>query len=113
MVKVLLGSIIGAVPTQAVKATRLLLDFIYLSQYSSHSDETLQYLDEALQAFHNEKQVFQDLAPEINFDISRLHSLLHFSQSIQLFGATDNYNTKQFEQLHINFAKDAFHASNK
>ena len=58
MAKVLLGSIIGAVPTQAVKATRLLLDFIYLSQYSSHSDETLQYLDEALQAFHNEKQVF-------------------------------------------------------
>ena len=58
MAKVLLGSIIGAVPTQAVKATRLLLDFIYLLQYSSHSDETLQYLDEALQAFHNEKQVF-------------------------------------------------------
>ena len=82
MAKVLLGSIIGAVPTQAVKATRLLLDFIYLSQYSSHSDETLQYLDEALQAFHNEKQVFQDLAPEINFNIPKLHSLLHFSQSI-------------------------------
>ena len=33
MVKVLLGSIIGAVPTQVVKAIRLLLDFIYLSQY--------------------------------------------------------------------------------
>ena len=83
MAEVLLGSIIGAVPIQAVKATRLLLNFIiYLSQYSSHSDETLQYLDEALQAFHNEKQVFQDLAPEINFDIPKLHSLLHFSQSI-------------------------------
>ena len=97
MTKVLLGSIIGAVLTQAVKATRLLLDFIYLSQYLSYSDKILQYLDKALQAFYNEKKVFQDLVLEINFDISKLHSLLHFSQSIQLFRITDNYNTKQFK----------------
>ena len=55
MAKVLLGSIIGAVPTQAVKAIRLLLDFIYLLYYLSHSYEILQYLDKALQAFYNKK----------------------------------------------------------
>ena len=61
MAKVLLGSIIEIVLRQAVKATRLLLDFIYLAQYPSHSDLTLQYLDEALQFFHKEKHIFQDI----------------------------------------------------
>ena len=113
MAKVLLGSIIGIVLRQAVKATQLLLDFIYLTQYPSHSDSTLQYLDEALQFFHKEKHIFQDIRPEINFNIPKLHSLLHFSESIRLFGTTNNYNTEQFERLHIDFAKDAFRASNK
>ena len=90
-----------------------MLDFVYLAQYTSHSDETLQYLDEALDIFHKEKQVFQEIWPEINFNLPKLHSLLHFSQLIRLFGATDNYNTEQFERLHIDFTKDAFRASNK
>jgi hypothetical protein len=29
-----------------------------------------------------------------------------------LFGTTDNYNTEQSERLHIDFAKDAYHATN-
>ena len=59
--KILLGVLVGAVPRQAILASRSLLDFIYLAQYSSHSDETLQYLDEALQFFHKEKHIFQDI----------------------------------------------------
>jgi len=31
---------------------------------------------------------------------------------IALFGTTNNYNTKQSECLHINFAKDAYHTTN-
>ena len=33
--------------------------------------------------------------------------------SITLFGTTDNYNTEQTEHLHINFTKDAYHATNR
>jgi len=32
--------------------------------------------------------------------------------SITLFGTTDNYNTEQSECLHIDFAKEAFRATN-
>jgi hypothetical protein len=31
---------------------------------------------------------------------------------IMLFGSTDNYNTEYTEQLHIDLAKDAYHATN-
>jgi hypothetical protein len=29
-----------------------------------------------------------------------------------LFGTTDNYNMEQIEHLHINFMKNAYHATN-
>ena len=111
--KVLLGSIVGIAPKDVIKAARSLLDFIYLAQYASHSEETLKYMEDALDSFHTHKDVFKQLWPKVNFNFPKLHSLLHFTQSIRLFGATDNYNTEQFEQLHIDLAKDAYHASNK
>lgn len=33
--------------------------------------------------------------------------------AIALFGTTDNYNTEMFECLHIDFAKEGWHASNQ
>jgi hypothetical protein len=38
--------------------------------------------------------------------------LLHYQSSITLFGTTDNYNTEQTERMHINFAKNAYRATN-
>jgi len=34
-------------------------------------------------------------------------------RQIRLFGTTDNYNTEQSERLHIDFAKDAYRATNR
>jgi len=31
---------------------------------------------------------------------------------IEYFGTTDNYNTEYIEYLHIDLAKDAYHATN-
>ncbi|KAI5117089.1 hypothetical protein M0805_000569 [Coniferiporia weirii] len=41
------------------------------------------------------------------------HSEGTLGSSIINFGATDNYSTELFERLHINFAKQAFRASNR
>jgi hypothetical protein len=46
------------------------------------------------------------------FNLSKLHSLTHYESSIRLFGTTDNYNTEQSERLHIDLAKNAYHATN-
>lgn len=113
MAKVLLGSILAITPQKVIKAARSLLDFIYLAQYASHDDATLKYMEDALNDFHKQKSVFQQLWPQVNFNFPKLHSLLHFTKSIRLFGATDNYNTEQFERLHKDFAKDAYRATNK
>jgi len=38
--------------------------------------------------------------------------LIHYRSSIGLFGTTNNYNTEQSERLHIDFAKNMYHATN-
>jgi hypothetical protein len=48
-----------------------------------------------------------------HLNIPKFHSLLHYAQSITLFGSTDNYNTEQSEHLHINLIKKAYEVSNR
>jgi hypothetical protein len=98
--------------TRLVRAVRALLDFLYLAQYQSHTSDTLEQLYDALSVFHNNKAIFVDLGVREQFNIPKLRSLTHYASSIRLFGTTDNYNTEQTEHLHINFAKDAYRATN-
>ena len=90
-----------------------LLDFVYLAQYQSHTMESIDRLQKSLAVFHDHKAVFMDLGVQHNFNLPKLHSLTHYASSIQLFGTMDNYNTEQSECLHIDFAKDAYHATNR
>ena len=112
MARILLGCLIGKIPRPAMLAFRSLLDFIYLAQYPAHDDATLQYLTDALKMFHKHKDVIVKLGIRDQLNIPKLHSLLHYVDSIRQFGATDNYNTEMFERLHIDFAKEAWRASN-
>ncbi|KAI9450403.1 hypothetical protein BJY52DRAFT_1206158 [Lactarius psammicola] len=91
---------------------RAILDFIYISQYRVHTVETLNALDDALQRFHDNKEVFIDIGAREHFNIPKFHSLLHYSRSITLFGTADNYNTEQVERLHIDFTKNAYRVTN-
>lgn len=95
-----------------LRATRALLDFLYLAQYPVHTDDTLTALDTALADFHANKNIFVELGVRSNFNIPKLHSLLHYSRAIKLFGTTDNYSTESTERLHIDFAKEAYRATN-
>jgi len=118
MCSVLLGLIIGLpIPggqdsLHMVKAMRALLDFLFLAQYECHTSDTLTHLQDSLSTFHDNKEVFVNLEVWEQFNLPKLHSLLHYASSIRLFGTTDNYNTEQSERLHIDFAKDAYCAMN-
>jgi len=74
--------------------------------------DTISCLERSLITFHQNKDIFVDLRVQGHFNILKIHSLLHYSSLISLFGSTDNYNTKQTERLHIDFTKDAYHATN-
>ncbi|KAG1760626.1 hypothetical protein EDD22DRAFT_980541 [Suillus occidentalis] len=115
--KQLLGCIVDApgAPAGVIRATRSLLDFLEIAQYQSHTEATLGYLADALDEFHANKDVFINLGAcnSEDFNFAKLHSLEHYANSIRRFGTTDNYNTEATERLHIDYAKDAYRATNK
>ena len=119
MCKVLLGLIIGlplpddCSSEKLLRAVRGVLDFLYLAQLPSHTDETLGDLSAALNAFHANKSIFIELGIRDNFNFPKLHSLLHYVPSIRLFGTADGYNTEHSERLHIDLAKKAYAATNR
>ncbi|KAJ6473474.1 hypothetical protein DFH09DRAFT_953608 [Mycena vulgaris] len=113
MARILLGCLVGKLPAKGIRACRAILDFIYLSQYSTHDDGTLASMQDALKVWHTNRSYFVDATVREHFNIPKFHSLLHYVDSIQYFGTTDNYNTEMFERLHIDFAKNGWRASNR
>ncbi|KAG2058976.1 hypothetical protein BDR06DRAFT_968424 [Suillus hirtellus] len=115
--KQLLGCIVDApgAPTGVICATHSLLDFLEIAQYQSHTEATLGYLADALDEFHANKDVCINLGAcnSEDFNFAKLHLLEHYANSIRCFGTTDNYNTEATECLHIDYAKDAYRATNK
>ncbi|KAG2154472.1 uncharacterized protein EDB93DRAFT_1320123 [Suillus bovinus] len=114
----LLGIVIGIRLPNNLNGNRLLraaqglLDFLYLAQYPCHSSETLQLLDDALDRFHDNKDIFVELGIRHSFNLPKLHATRHYHLMIIMFGTTDNYNTEYTERLHIDYAKDAYRATN-
>ena len=100
-------------PVQLLCAVRSILDFLYLAQLPTHTNKTLQHLQTALETFHSNKSIFIDLGVRKNFNLPKLHSLQHYVSCIESLGTTNNYNTENTERLHIDFAKDAYHATNR
>ena len=118
MSRILLGLVIdaplpnGLSNVRLIRAVRALLDFLYLAQYPVHTDETLALLEDALEHFHNNKEIFVDLGIRDAFNIPKLHFASHYVDYIKLYGTLDNFNTKYTERLHIDLAKNAYAATN-
>ncbi|KAG2029464.1 hypothetical protein BDR03DRAFT_936835 [Suillus americanus] len=103
----------GAVPSHVLVVVRSILDFSYYAQLQIQTTESLEALQTALTLFHTNKDIFKELAVREHFNTPKLHQLTHYVSSIMLFGAADGFNTELPKHLHIDFAKDSYHASNK
>ncbi len=89
-----------------------LLDFLFIAQLPIISTRHLAIMEQALDTFHKNKQIFVDLGIRDKFNIPKLHALLHYAHSMQLFGTTDNYDTQYTKRLHRNLAKDPYRGTN-
>jgi hypothetical protein len=70
-------------------------------------------MEATLCKFRDNKNIFVWLSQHNHFNIPKLHSLLHYVTSIISRGSADGFNTESTEQLHIDYAKDAYCATNK
>ncbi|KAJ3557367.1 hypothetical protein NM688_g1510 [Phlebia brevispora] len=113
MEKVFLGVVAGAAEPDVVRAVRAVLDFVYYAHFETHTEESLTNLDKAWQSFHQYKHVFIRNGTRTTFNIPKIHSMLHYANSIRLLGTADGYSTEASERLHIDFAKISYRASNR
>lgn len=70
-------------------------------------------MDQALQMFHNNRDVFIELGIRQHFDIPKFHFTGHYRFFLEMYGTADNFNTENTERLHIDMAKNAYAASNR
>jgi hypothetical protein len=95
-------------------------DFLYISQYRSHSSITLGYLNDALCVFHATKKVFiknkaqrgkKGVIP--HFCIPKLAGMHVYTRHIPEMGSSPQYSTEIVESLHRPMAKNAYQATNR
>ncbi|KAG2363976.1 hypothetical protein BDR07DRAFT_1218649, partial [Suillus spraguei] len=110
---VFMGVLAGTVQPKVAQAAHAILDFIYYAQFHSHTSQSLNALQSALNDFHEHKSIFIDLGAHRDFNIPKLHAMVHYVESIKSQGSADGFNTEFPERLHIDFAKDAYHATNQ
>ncbi|KZV76152.1 hypothetical protein PENSPDRAFT_598761 [Peniophora sp. CONT] len=100
---------------RVIRAARAILDFIYHAQYPSHTSTSIEVLQLALEAFHDNKEIFiiENLREQDHFDLPKLHAIQHYPPSILYVGSCDGTSTEQSERLHIDIAKNAYRATNR
>jgi hypothetical protein len=70
-------------------------------------------MQNCLVTFHTHKAVFVELGLREDFNIPKFHAIQHYINALRALGSADGYNTEFSERLHIDYAKEAYRASNK
>ncbi|KAG6818528.1 hypothetical protein H0H93_004273 [Arthromyces matolae] len=89
MEKVMMGVLVGGVNSRVLTVGRALLDFIFYAQYQFHTTQTLAALQSSLDTFHAHKDVFIELECREDFNIPKLHSMIHYVEAIRALGSAD------------------------
>ncbi|KAF8998093.1 hypothetical protein BDQ17DRAFT_1391771 [Cyathus striatus] len=76
------------------------MEKVFLGVVSGVTDQRVQ-----LTTLHKNKEIFIDLQIWEHFNISKLHNIKHYCDSICSQGTADGFNTEGTEQLHIDLAK--------
>ena len=113
MERVFVGLLSSVAEDSVLVMARSLLNFIYYSQFQQQTDKTLAAMQDGLDLFHTRKNIVIELGIRNHFNIPKIHLLLHYVSAIGALGSADGYNTEYPECLHIDYAKDAYCASNK
>ncbi|KAE9384676.1 hypothetical protein BT96DRAFT_1096548 [Gymnopus androsaceus JB14] len=118
LMKVYLPAIRGHIPDQMVQALSHFLEFCYLARRNVIDTDTLKRMDIALENFHRDRVIFDDVLGHSNrtnslFSLPRQHSLSHYTWSIRAFGAPNGLCTSITESKHIKAVKEPWRRSSR
>lgn len=95
------------------RAVGAFLEFIYLARRDVLDENSLEEMDDALNRFHENRQIFVETGVrDENSTPPRQHSMKHYVESIKLFGALNGLCTSITESKHIKAVKQPWRRSN-
>ncbi|KAG1882348.1 hypothetical protein F4604DRAFT_1879473 [Suillus subluteus] len=113
LMKVYLSAIEGHVPVDIVRTFRAFLEFCYFVRRSVITETTLEKIQEALDRFHQYRQIFETIGVVSTFSLPRQHSLQHYVLLIRLFGAPNGLCSSITEAKHIKAVKEPWRRSSR
>ena len=94
-----------------VQALSAFMDFCYLVRRNTLDESTLDAIDTAVDRFHANRVIFEDVGIRNNFSLPRQHSMKHFRLLIQMFGAPNGLCSSITESKHIKAVKEPYRRS--
>ena len=112
--QVYLPAIDGHVPERMVQTMCAFLEFCYIARRDIHDTHSLSALDNALQRFHQHREIFRESGVRSKgFNLPRQHSLIHYRKLIHAFGAPNGLCSSITESKHIKAVKEPWQRSNR
>ncbi|KAG0641324.1 hypothetical protein HOY80DRAFT_883359, partial [Tuber brumale] len=97
---------------KALNCVRSIIDFTLMAQYQSLTEETIQYLERYLKAFHDHKDVFKEYGKDKS-TARKIHLPSHLADHIRRFGHIQIYSTESGETSHKIMINEDYRWSNK
>jgi hypothetical protein len=101
-----------------LSCARSIVDFIFVSTYKVHDDETIRYLSHFLSIIDLKKEAFRcirqgDKESRGHFNFPKFHIISHYPEFIRRFGAACGVDTQHSEAGHRYHLKDFYTRTNK
>jgi hypothetical protein len=103
----------GHVPVEMVCTLRAFLKFCYLVRRNVIDENSLNQIQDALRRFYQFRSIFKDTNVVNSFSLPRQHSMKHYVDMIQLFGAPNGLCSSITESKHIKAVKEPYRRSNR
>lgn len=103
----------------AMHCAQTIIDFIILTQYQSHNDETLWYMSQTLYQVNKLKEVFwefQSVNKKTNkghFNFLKFHVITHYIDFIYQYNSANRFNISHSEVTHKYLVKTFYKQINK
>ena len=110
-----IGPLLSQVNRPATLFIRAFMDFLTVTQYRSHDDETLGYLQESLEIMNVCQEALtraRDNRKDPRMNFPKWHMMTHVIESIKCFGTVDGTDTSTSEKLHSVWFKKWAHNTN-
>ena len=89
---------------------RVIIDFVHITQYKSHINKTLQYIENAFYWINQTKEAFRDACQidtmiwagkSSHFNFSKWHVMSYYPEWIKYYRSTTGFITGIREAMHI------------